>query len=271
MDTSLALSRYGLLLAQRLSEEFNVWLVRELWQILDNTQYYLSHPEILLSKSAGALNVERSDNMVGELINETLNQWELARIHTDMAGLNVFWIGDAIRESLLPQGIDQALINRFEILAGSLDEKINRDDEKDFGNVLTDCYRDAAALTAALMPYKSFILALQGAGNEASTKNEPGICSYLREIGIQPCRIDAGNKIKIERGFLDPILGRAGISELIWAGLDLAVVHIVVPQAIVMPRIDNDDGDFAECIAGEGKEQLRKDWWGGAVCFWYSI
>ncbi len=39
LDPTLALSRFGLLLVKRLGEVMELWVVRELWHVLDNTQY----------------------------------------------------------------------------------------------------------------------------------------------------------------------------------------------------------------------------------------
>lgn len=273
LDTSLALSRHGLLLALRLGEEFNLWLVRELWQILDNTQYYLSHPEIIMPAGSGDLSSGGAENKGGGLLHQTLSQWELARIQTDIAGLNVFWIGDAVRESLFPQGINPDLIFRFETLAASLEERIVRQGAPGGDAVVTDCCRDAAALTAALTPHKGFILAHHGPQSAASAGIEPHICSRLKAWGIPCHRVEPESKTRIEREFLDPALGRAGISELSWAGLNLAVVHVVVPNAVVMPPVAKSDDDFTEGLEnamGDGV-LAQMNWWDGAAGFWYPL
>src|SRR5262245_19038878 len=110
LDTHLALSPYGLLLAQRLSSELDLWLVRELWQILDNTDYYLSEADRL---SSVGLTQELSTPLAGQSdaqnLRDALSQWEAARTETDLAGLNIHWIGDALCESLLPPRADAHL------------------------------------------------------------------------------------------------------------------------------------------------------------------
>ena len=86
LDIQLALSTYGLLLAQRLSSELDLWLVRELWQILDNTGYYLSRPTSLAPRRPGdaQITTNREDSADGGL-RRILRQWELARSATDLA------------------------------------------------------------------------------------------------------------------------------------------------------------------------------------------
>src|SRR5262245_16700552 len=106
LDTRLALSSFGLLLAQRLSSEFELWLVRELWQILDNTEFYLSEPESLTRSRAAANGVAANSISGTDGIRHALTQWELARTENDLAGLKFFWIGDAVSESLLPSRAD---------------------------------------------------------------------------------------------------------------------------------------------------------------------
>lgn len=48
LDPTLALSYYGLALVKRLRQVMEVWVVRELWNILDNTHFYLQDPASLL-------------------------------------------------------------------------------------------------------------------------------------------------------------------------------------------------------------------------------
>lgn len=279
LDAHLALSRYGLLLAQRLGDEFDLWLVRELWQILDNTQYYLSNPELLIPPRAGKhvrtvkQHPETNGDIKKQLFRDILNQWDLARIETDLAGLKIFWIGDALSESLLPTGVDPNLVHRFETLASSLDLRVYKNNGKtSTENIFADCFRDAAALTAALISHRGFILTRQGHGNEELPEHEPILCSYLRQWGVRCFRVELDQKINIEREFIFPIFARAGISELMWAGLNLAAVHIVVPEAIIIPPLKKEEDVFQKEIPFSVEKACeKKDWWRGAMCFWYPL
>ncbi|MDR4508923.1 MAG: hypothetical protein MRJ65_11940 [Candidatus Brocadiaceae bacterium] len=281
IDTTLALSRYGLLLTQRLGDEFDLWLARELWQILDNTQYYVSNPQSLMpvrpgpgQKSENVHANKNGGNGTKYFLKAILNQWDMARMETDLAGLKVFWIGDAMSESLLPKSADQNLVHRFETLAGSLDVRIKKDPaDARQDNIFIDCFRDAVALTAALVSHKGFILTRQCAVNEDLPENEPVICSYLRKWGIPCYRVGMDQKVEIERAFLFPIFARAGVTELLWAGLNLAVVHLCVPDAIIMPVIQYEEDAFDRDLEPfhEHRNEEMKDWWKNSVCFWYPL
>src|SRR6266542_2543158 len=134
LDTYLALSPLGLLLAQRLSTEFDLWLVRELWQILDNTQFYLAQPERLLAVAPEGGAAWPAAPVDAEALRDTLSQWEAARTAHDLTGLRIYWIGDALDESLLPPDADPQVVSRFEMLASSLDARVRvraRDLERD--------------------------------------------------------------------------------------------------------------------------------------------
>jgi hypothetical protein len=268
LDTHLALSPYGLLLAQRLSSELDLWLVRELWQILDNTQYYLSEPDQLRSATGAAGSpIAQTD---AESLRDTLTQWEVARTETDLAGLNIHWIGDALSESLLPARVDPHLVSRFETLARSLDKRVQRPDN-DHTGVLVDCARDAVALTAALMPYRAFILTSH-AGENGAAPDEPALCSQLREWGLRCYRLGTNARIQLEREFILPMFGRAGVAELMWAGLKLAVVHVLAPKAVMVPRTGDRGDVLDEDLPASGESvSIDADWWNGAVSFWYPL
>ncbi|MDF5708725.1 MAG: hypothetical protein PUP90_13950 [Nostoc sp. S4] len=47
IDPALALSVHGVPLIQQLGEVMELWVVRELWHILDNSNFYLHHPELI--------------------------------------------------------------------------------------------------------------------------------------------------------------------------------------------------------------------------------
>jgi hypothetical protein len=272
LDAHLALSPFGLLLAQRLSSEFDLWLVRELWQILDNTQYYLLEPERLVPVAPGKSPSKVHPSSNGNL-RETLAQWDTARTETDLGGLKIYWIGDAISESLLPSRVDPHLVSRFEILASSLDARA-RKLPPESENVFADCFRDAVALTAALSQHRAFILTLQAPDNtSAPDRSEPFICGYLRHYWRVRCnRVEITRQVRMERDVVLPLLTRAGATELMWAGLKLAAVHVLAPRSVVIPRLNDRTDSFAvDVTAGEEDTRLQVDWWNGALSFWYSL
>jgi hypothetical protein len=271
LDPHLALSPFGLLLAQRLSSEFDLWLVRELWQILDNTQFYLLEPERLVPVAPGKAPSKAQASSNGSL-RDTLAQWDLARTETDLGGLKLYWIGDAVSESLLPSRVDPHLVSRFEILASSLDDRA-RKLPAESENIFIDCFRDAAALTAALSSHRAFILTLQAPdGSSPPDRTEPFICSYLRHYWRMRCtRLETNRQVRMERDVVLPVLTRAGATELMWAGLKLAAVHVLAPRSVVIPRVSDRSDSFAEVPPPEDDTTLRVDWWNGALSFWYSL
>lgn len=267
LDTHLALSPHGLLLARRLSDQLDLWLVRELWQILDSTDYYRSNPNQLIPPLPGKGKIE-TPCVNPQSIRDVLTQWDLARMATDLSGLKVHWLGDALPESLLPAGTDPDLISRFETLAVALERRVPKEFQDDQQpHIFSDCSRDTAALTAALIPYKGFILTL---GN---TDKEPVLCTYLKERFALPCLMLDRKQSRLERDFLNSILAKAALSELLWAGLKLAALHVVAPGAVMMPVNDKSEETFQQdfTLPPEGTTEHEQDWWKDARCFWYPV
>lgn len=168
-DVQLALSRFGLALAMRLSEQMEVWQVRGFWQILDDADYYLSNKKIL-QQGGGAyqLPIFSSKNEKINQSREILDEWQSARFQSDlMSRLN--WLGYVAEESMLPQDIDSQLDYRFDILGQSLEERWNKKQRQSkLEQVQYECARDAVALTVALSRYKPFILTLCQGSHEKS-------------------------------------------------------------------------------------------------------
>jgi hypothetical protein len=269
LDTHLALSPHGLLLARRLGEVLDLWLVRELWQILDSTYYYRSNPNQLIPPIPGTGKITASSSN-SKSIGVVLAQWDLARAATDLAGLKVYWVGDALNESLLPAGTDPGLIGRFETLAAALERWVSKNFQNDEqSHLFSDCSRDAAALTAALIPYKGFILTLGSKDGE----HEPLLCTYLKKRFDISCDKLDRQESRLERDFLNSILAEAALSELLWAGLRLAALHLVVPGAVMMPVNDKSEETFQQdfTLPTEETKEYEQDWWKDARCFWYPV
>ncbi|MDK9708199.1 MAG: hypothetical protein OEL83_14240 [Desulforhopalus sp.] len=269
LDTQLALSPYGLLLARRLGEVLDLWLVRELWQILDSTYYYRSNPSQLIPPIPGTATITAPSGNC-QTIGTVLAQWDLARAATDLAGLKVYWVGDALNESLLPAGTDTHLISRFETLAAALESAVpNAFQNDEQPHLFSDCSRDTAALAAALIPYKGFILTSGSKGDEP----EPLLCTYLKEHFHISCVKLGRKQSRLERDFLNSILAEAALSELLWAGLKLAALHLVVPGAVMMPVNDKSEETFPHDfdLPAEATGEHEQQWWKDARCFWYPV
>ena len=68
---------------------------------------------------------------------------------------------------------------------------------------------------------------------------------------------------------LTPLLARSGALELCWTGLDLAVVHLVVPRAFLGDALTDRTPDL-ESVAEPGDEG-DNDVWQDARVFWYRL
>jgi hypothetical protein len=137
LDPTLTLSRFGLLLVKRLGEVMDLWVVRELWHVLDNTQYYLQQPDSLLADRTPSTKVQK--------ILCALREWERVRMETDPAGQRYYWIGDGPVESFLPNDQAPEIVWRYERISCALDRRLGSSTE-----TLAAAFRDAAALTATL-------------------------------------------------------------------------------------------------------------------------
>jgi hypothetical protein len=262
LDPTLALSNYGLPLVKQLGGLMELWIVRELWHILDNPRFYLNQPELVSSRSDSSLAVPPQFPSPQTI--QALKEWERLRTMTDRNSWNVHFLADVMGESCVPTGIDHDIIWRWESLAQSLDSRFDHQISKT--DILTLAYRDLAALAAAR---PACILTQQVDGEP------PALCQTLEQWGI-PCeQVQASDTIvDIEREQFRNLLVHAGLSKFVWAGLNLAVVHLVVPGAAAIsltPQWD-DDLSFSNLDEAVGMNSIETmNSWDGTRGFWYSI
>jgi hypothetical protein len=270
IDAELALSRYGLLFVTRLAEELDVWLVRALWQLLDNTQFFLANPGDLLPSNEEDEPSRSLRRRECEALVDTLRQWEAARLQTDLAGLRLFWAGDARCESMLPKDVDKGLVERFEVLAAELDDRTSSAPATH--DLVQNCRRDTAALATALIRHRPIVFSICGRDGGSGTDAEPGLCAFLRESGIDCRRVRAHPHATAIKRHLFEIFARSGALELLWAGLQLAALHLIVPRAVVLPVEAEFDRRFADPLAapllGEAKPA---SWFSGASAYWWKV
>jgi hypothetical protein len=254
LDVRLALHRQGLLLATRLAEELRVFLVPTLWEVLDNTAYFDRHPERLAEASP-----EMSDEITESSL--ALSQWERARLELGLSSLRIYWAGDTQHESSLPKDMDAGLSDRFGQLAEGLTRRLGMDlSELDAGWPLHEGSRDAAALAAAMTRYRPVILTLAESDGEA-----PALCNLLSASGI-PCHQVSSAESQPVLDYLSPILARSAVLELAWDGLQLAMVHLVTPLALLMPTaIEGEDKLF------QPLSEPPPDPWSQASAYWYTL
>jgi hypothetical protein len=256
LDGELALSRQGLLFAMRLAQEANVWLFRALWNALDNSQLYPAPAETGVAERQGR--------------REASAQWESARLATDLAGLQFFFVGDARHESLLPKEVDQDLVERFEALAGELDGLYPGGSDFDYDPVY-ECNRDTVALAAALIRHRPIVFSLRARLRIGQAHPpEPGICEFLRQCGIACHAVEPDRTLGAIRGYLQPIFARTGVAELLWDlandGCALVVVQIITPHALIMPFETELNRRYGDEIASSE----AAGWFRGASAYWWQ-
>jgi hypothetical protein len=271
LDPTLALSRYGVPLACGLGRVMEVWMVPEFWRILDNTFFYLRRPELLLPACS-----RPADQAVAvpQETTRALLQWEKLRGETDFVRRSLNWVGDAPPESSLPEGINLDLLFRWERLAQTLEARSGG--QKWVDEPLHAASRDAAALSVALPA--SAILTMRTAP-EQSGDARPAICDILERFGLAcrpPRALD--DIVALERDIWRQLLVRAGLAKYLWAGLELAVLHLVAPGTAIVTQcaaapnaLDETTLDDEQSEPDERDETDAGDLWESAHGFWYQL
>lgn len=268
LDPALALSVYGLPLVKQLSELMELWIVREFWHILDNPQFYIEQPEALLGTPIEVLPPAEQQQVSRQML-RSLQEWERLRLRVDPTTRNINFLADVIGESFVPAGADSDLIWRWESLAQSLDnclgEQLTRAD------TLTLAYRDLAALAAA----RPACILTHRSPEAIKLNAPPAICQTLQQWGITTCEVSAEDSISVaERNYLNNLLVHAGLSKLLWSGLNLVVLHLMVPAAAAISQNSQRDNNLAFSDLDESSGLLpieAMNLWQGAQGFWYSV
>lgn len=197
LDLGLMLSPWGPMVVKQLSGLLELWAVRELWHILDNTECY------------------RSDRGFW-----VLGTWEQVRLQSDLGGLRLHWLGDGPQESFLPEDLDAGLFARFQSLVEALDPLPGETDPLRAGT------RDALALAAALG--EAVILAAGG----PERADAPPFVELARSWGIAGVEVPPQDPLAaIETELLSWILLQSGSAQILWSGLELAAVRVAAPRA----------------------------------------
>lgn len=267
LDPSLVLSPYGVLFVQALGKVLELWIARELWHILDNPSFYLTQPEWAMTQTEPALSPVLQ-MMAQQHWVQILRSWELLRGQTPLGDLNLFWIGDRPADSFLPTGTGSAMIQSWEVLARSLDQRLP--DKSNSCSTLTSAFRDTAALAAVLG--SALILAYQPIEENDKMHESPEICQTLAQWGIPCQQIDQLDTIAImERENLLSFMVSTGFSKFLWAGLHLIVLHLVVPSAWATVYKTQLSPVSLSLNDEEIPEACLLDCWQGAKGFWYRL
>jgi hypothetical protein len=265
LDPMLALSSFGIPLVKQLGTVMDLWVGKEFWHVLDNIQFYLQHPELLLLNRAVPDKTEYISSFSASQIIQSLQEWESFRPEIDMDLVKLFWVGDRLNESSLPKGIHPNIIQKYEFLSQSLDDRIQASPQT--SETLTLLFSDTIALSASLS--SSFILTHQYAAENNSLL--PAICLELDSFGI-PCQTVAMNDkmLMIEQEYLRKLFVQAGLSKFVWAGLKLNVLHIFVPS-VLQSAGANEQNTNARLIKGSKVNKAEANPWAGTKCFLYQI
>lgn len=269
IDPALFLSPYGVLLVRQLGRAIELWVARELWHMLNNPDSYLQQPELLIPRSITSERKTDEQSVALEENLRSLREWKQVRRETDLTRLNLFWLGDSLRESFIPKGKNLDIFWRWESLASSLDERL--DQFPSVNSVLNLAVRDTVALAASLE--SAFILTYQNSQDFANNL-PPDICKALENWGVS-CQIlsPQDSIVAIKRNYLHQLLISVGVAKLLWAGLHLAVLHLVVPGTSAMGMSLN----ASQAIPSSPMEnsvinlELKQNLWTGAYGFWYQL
>lgn len=269
IDPALVLSPYGILLVRQLGEAMELWVARELWHILNNPDSYLQQPELLIPTSITSVSKTDEESAALEEKLRSLLEWKQVRKETDLTRLNLFWLGDSLRESFIPQGKNLDIFWHWESFASSLDERL--DQLPPVNSVLSLAVRDTVALAASLE--SAFILTYQNSQDFANNL-PPDICKALENWGV-PCQIlsPQDSIVAIKRNYLHQLLISVDVAKFLWAGLHLAVLHLVVPSTSAMGMSLN----ASQAMPSSPMEnsvinlELKQNLWTGAYGFWYQL
>jgi hypothetical protein len=252
LDPNLALSRYGAVLTRLFAPYAEQWVVPEILNVVDNAQLYQQEPELLVWPC--------TDKAVIAEVPEVLRDWTQLR---EEAGRYLYWVGDALRESCLPEDVDEALLPRWEAASRALDLCLPKTIEAT--GPLIAAMRDQAALC---MVVPAACILGRGIPGEP-----PLICRHLQLWGLTCQKLPPDDPLgRIEQaGFLQQLV-EAGLAPLIWGGLRLAVVHLCVPHA---GRLDMGPGlgsdDEPTVLPSDDEAPLLRNPWEDAKCFWYDV
>ncbi len=269
IDPALALSAHGVPLIQQLGEVMELWVVRELWHILDNSNFYLHHPELITPRGIGPSRTPKQERIALEETLWSLKRWEQFRMETDLAGLNLFWLGDSLRESLLPKNRNLEIFWQWEALTKSLDSQLDKSETIDY--VLPLAFRDTIALAASLG--SAFILTYQQKAD--FEKNlPPEICKALQFWGISCQALTSRDSlVSRERDYLRQLLISTGTTKFLWAGLHLTVLHLFVPKSLKTDMLTRNLPLSPSSLDEDrvGNPKLQNKSWIGARGFWYLV
>ncbi|ESA38290.1 hypothetical protein N836_33210 [Leptolyngbya sp. Heron Island J] len=268
IDPILALSKYGPDITRQLSSILNLWVSRELWNILNDTDFYLNNLAKLVPQNVSHPLFGRGYTTSLAGLTQSLKIWEEIRSASDLNGLQFFWIGDSLKNSLFPER-DYLLVEKWERLTSTLDVEIGNNHADN--NALIFACRDAISLLATIQT--SFILSYQDE-NEYLNGHPPKICKFLESLNIS-CRsiVLEDAFASIETDNLRQVLTLANLAQYKWCGIHFCVIFMVLPltRTQISMGIDNNYPTASQSVSIRPAVDETLDIWREASVFWLKI
>ncbi|KAM3090262.1 hypothetical protein ACKFKG_30185 [Phormidesmis sp. 146-35] len=269
IDPTLAFSQYGVTLIKHLGEVMDLWVVQELWNILDNPTLYLQQPELITPQGISLKRTPEQERIALEETLQSLREWERFRSETDLTKLNLFWLGDSPQESLLPTSRKLEIFWRWEAISHLLNQQFAQSQTTDY--LLPLAFRDTIALALSL---ESAILLTRLSPEDLDINSPPEICKYLEEwdITCKPLSIQ-DNLVAEERNYFRQLLVETNTAKVVWAGVNLAVVHLL-SLTLPEPQVSSRQIHKAEMSAIQesgGHPTLQFAHWNKVKGFWYLV
>lgn len=264
---TLALLPCGVSLVKQLGKVMELWVSREFWHIIENSDYYLQQPELITPKGDTFARTLEQWKTVEETL-WSLKEWQKFRIANDLVGLNLFWLGDSPGNSYLPKNRNVEIFWRWEFIASLLDSQISQLQTKDY--ILPLAFRDTIALAASLE--SAFILTHQPPSG-FDENLAPEICTTLEKWGISCQALPHQDSfVAMERNYLRELLIQTDTAKFVWGGVHLTVLHLLISSAenLILPE-QSQRSSLSVIEDLEDNIRPRSCSWLGARGFWYSI
>ena len=221
LDPAIALSHNGVLIAESISKEIDLWVVQELWNIVNDAKFYSSRTELIIPSTIAFKEASRAE------VVWSLKEWSKAKQEKDLSKLGMYWLGDNLQESLLPKDKPVELYQQWQASASALDRR-NEVNQNNDSEILNLAFRDTIALAASLK--SAFVLTYQPSTDSDSS---PAICKALENWGISSQIINQRNPIvAMERQYIRQLIVRAGLSKLLLVGINLVAFHLAIPSVV---------------------------------------
>ncbi len=268
LDPVLALAFYGPDLIFQLNQDIELWISRELWHILNNTDFYLSQPKLLLPEDFSKQDLSIQAEESSRNIVKSLKKWQHLRQINNLRSLNLFWIGDSLRESFLPYNTSNTILERWEELTHSLDERLRkfRISDRPFNTAI----RDSIALVATL---ESAVLLTCQNSYQANHDSSPLVCVFLETLGFECQFIPSSNPVATkEYDHWKQFLNISTMGKFILWKLELLILHLVLPNDTPNGVLSSFHTKAPEFLDSRNDGQnVDLDSWEDAQFIWYQI